>query len=145
VRAAEFSNVSKEDYVQQANRRRLLVVQIEGREGLDQVEAITDTPGIDVLFVGPYDLSQSLGLIGQIWHPQVVKAVEHVIGICKSKGIEAGVFTDTPKGLEYWKRLGVRYLAYRVETEILLTSLKGVATEARAVLDDLRDPTFPRA
>jgi 4-hydroxy-2-oxoheptanedioate aldolase len=136
VRAAEFSNVPRDEYVALANRRRLLVLQIEGKEGLDHLDEITDVPGIDVLFIGPYDLSQSIGLIGQIWHPRVVEAVEHVFATCRAKGIETGVFTDTPEGLAHWKRLGVRYLAYRVETEILLTSLRGAAAEARGVLGD---------
>jgi 4-hydroxy-2-oxoheptanedioate aldolase len=135
VRAAEFSNVPRNDYVSLANRSRLLVLQIEGKEGLEHIDAITDVPGFDVLFVGPYDLSQSLGLVGQIWHPRVVEAIERVIETCRKKGIETGLFTDTPEGLAHWKSRSVRYLAYRVETEILLSSLKGAAEEARRVLD----------
>jgi 4-hydroxy-2-oxoheptanedioate aldolase len=134
VRAAQFSNLPRDQYVALANRRRLLVLQIEGNEGLDQLDAITDVPGIDVLFIGPYDLSQALGLIGQIWHPLVVAAMERVIATCRTKGIETGVFTDTKEGLAHWRRLGVRFIAYRVEAEILLNSLRGAAAEAREVL-----------
>ncbi|MBK8727239.1 MAG: aldolase [Holophagaceae bacterium] len=134
VRAAEFSNLPKEDYVAQANSGRLLVLQIEGREGLENLDAITDVPGIDVVFIGPYDLSQSLGLIGQIWHEKVVQAVESSVGLCRSKGLEAGVFTDTPEGLAHWKKQGVRYIAYRVETEILLGAYRSAAEEARRIL-----------
>ncbi|WP_306598026.1 HpcH/HpaI aldolase/citrate lyase family protein [Geothrix sp. 21YS21S-2] len=134
VRAAEFSNIPKEDYIAEANRNRLLVLQIEGKEGLDHLTEIIEVPGIDVIFVGPYDLSQSLGLIGQIWHPEVVKAVEEVITLCGNKGVEVGVFTDTPEGLAHWKKLGVKYLAYRVETEILLNAFKSTLTDAHDAL-----------
>lgn len=134
VRAAEFSNITKEDYISSANRQRLLILQIEGKEGLDNLEEIIGVPGIDVVFVGPYDLSQSLGLIGQIWHPKVVAAVEHVIATCGRKGVEVGVFTDTPEGLAHWKKMGVRYLAYRVETEILLTAFKDTMSKAMAAI-----------
>ncbi|MCK6682155.1 MAG: aldolase/citrate lyase family protein [Thermoanaerobaculia bacterium] len=136
VRAAEFSNVKRQDYVFAANHNRLLVLQIEGKDGLEQVDSITDVRGIDVLFVGPYDLSQSIGLTGQIWHPRVLEAIEHVLDTCRRKGIETGVFTDTPEGLAHWKERSVRYIAYRVETEILLSSFKGAAEEARRALGD---------
>lgn len=135
VRAAEFSNIPKDDYISSANRNRLLILMIEGKEGVDHLEEILTVPGIDVIFVGPYDLSQSMGLIGQIWHPDVLKTIEGVIVACAARGIATGVFTDTPEGLTFWKHRGVKYLAYRVETEILLTSFKQVSAQTRAALD----------
>lgn len=134
VRAAEFSNIPRDRYLAEANARRLLVLQIEGREGLMNLDAIAEVPGIDVIFIGPYDLSQSLGLVGQIWHEQVVHAIEEAIRACRARGVETGIFTDTPSGLVHWKQRGVRFLAYRVETEILMGAYRAAAEEARSIL-----------
>lgn len=120
VRAAEFSNISKEEYISTANSKAILVLQIEGVEGAKNIEEIVSVEGIDVIFVGPYDLSQSMGLTGQIWHPDVAKEVTRIIEICKNKGIATGVFTDTPEGIQHWSNLGVKYLNYRIDAEMFL-------------------------
>lgn len=132
TRAAEFSNIPKEEYVRTANERNILVLQIEGKEGVENIEAICAVTGVDVIFVGPYDLSQSLGLIGQIWHEKVVEKVVHVVQTCNKVGIRTGVFTDTPKGLADWNKLGIHYLNYRIEAEIFLTAIKQRVAEARS-------------
>jgi 4-hydroxy-2-oxoheptanedioate aldolase len=124
VRAAEFSNIPKEEYITKANSRSIIVLQIEGVEGAENIEEISSVEGVDVIFVGPYDLSQSMGLTGQIWHPDVTAAITRIIDICKSKNIVTGVFTDTPAGIKHWSSLGVKYLNYRIDTEMFLDFAK---------------------
>jgi len=131
VRAAEFSNLPRESYVARANSQNLLVLQIEGKEGVNNIEEIAAVPGIDIIFVGPYDLSQSLGVIGQIWHEKVVQEITRVVTLCKAKGIAVGVFTDTPEGIKHWAAAGVKYLNYRIDVEMMLTSVKGIVAEAQ--------------
>ncbi len=131
VRAAEFSNIPKERYLIEANRKSLLILQIEGKEGVDNIRDIAQVPGVDVIFVGPYDLSQSLGLIGQIWHDTVVKEISRVVQVCAEFGVSVGVFTDTIQGVRHWSALGVKYINYRIEVEFFLSNL-------RAHLDELR-------
>ncbi len=124
VRAAEFSNLPKETYLGHANEKSLLILQIEGKEGVENIEAIARVPGVDVIFVGPYDLSQSLGLIGQIWHEKVVSEIQRVVQVCAQRNIAVGVFTDTLEGVRHWAKLGVKYINYRIEVEIFLNSIK---------------------
>lgn len=124
VRAADFSNTSKEEYITKANSKSIIILQIEGVEGAKNIEEITSVEGIDIIFVGPYDLSQSMGLTGQIWHPDVANEITRIIEICKKKGIETGVFTDTPEGIKHWSQLGVKYLNYRIDTEMFLSFAK---------------------
>lgn len=120
VRAAEFSNMAKETYITGANEKSVIILQIEGMEGARNIEEIAAVEGVDVIFVGPYDLSQSMGLTGQIWHPDVIKEITRIIEICKARGILTGVFTDTPEGIKHWSKLGVKYLNYRIDTEMFL-------------------------
>jgi len=134
VRAAEFSNIPKQDYITKANSKSIIILQIEGVEGAKNIEEIASVEGVDVIFVGPYDLSQSMGLIGQIWHPDVAKEITRIIEICKKKGIETGVFTDTPEGIKHWSALGVKYLNYRIDTELFLDFAKKSKAEVNAFL-----------
>jgi 4-hydroxy-2-oxoheptanedioate aldolase len=124
VRAAEFSNIPKEQYIKEANQRSLLVLQVEGKEGIENINEIASVSGIDVIFIGPYDLSQSFGLTGQIWHERVVSEISKAIKICSSLGVATGIFTDTPEGIKHWSSLGVKYLNYRVDVEMLLSYVK---------------------
>lgn len=128
VRAAEFSNTNKEVYLSRANEQSVLVLQIEGVEGAQNIEKIASVSGVDIIFVGPYDLSQSMGLAGQIWHPEVVKEITRIIHVCKERGIETGIFTDTPEGVKHWSELGVKYINYRIDTEMFFDfSRKGLS------------------
>jgi len=136
VRAAEFSNIPKEAYLTTANKKSLLVLMIEGREGVENIREIAAVPGIDVIFVGPYDLSQSLGLTGQIWHEAVMKEIAKVIQVCAEFAVSTGVFTDTPEGVKHWAGLGVKYINYRIEVEFFLNSLKSHIQEVRKMCGD---------
>ncbi len=132
VRAAEFSNISGAEHMARANANKVLVLQIEGKEGAANVEAIASVPGVDVIFVGPYDLSQSLGVPGDIWNPKVIDAVTRIVSFCATKGIAVGVFTDTPAGVKHWRGLGVKYITYRIDVELLLSHLKSHLAELKA-------------
>lgn len=134
TRAARFSAIPKDEYVSTANEQSVLVLQIEGLEGVENIEEICAVKGIDVIFVGPYDLSQSMGLIGQIWHKDVVDKIIHVVDICSKNGIKTGVFTDTIEGVSHWKNLGIHYINYRIEAEIFLDSIKRTVNEAKAAV-----------
>lgn len=136
VRAAEFSNIPKENYLSGANKKSVLVLQIEGKEGADNIEEIIKVRGFDILFIGPYDLSQSLGLTGQIWHEKVVSEIKKIIRICSEKNISTGIFTDTPEGIERWSSLGVKYLNYRIDVEMMLNYTKTVVTDIQQILQN---------
>jgi 4-hydroxy-2-oxoheptanedioate aldolase len=134
VRAAEFSNIPKEEYISKANNNSIIILQIEGVEGAKNIEEIASVEGVDIIFVGPYDLSQSMGLTGQIWHPDVAKEITRIIEVCKKKGVATGVFTDTPEGIKHWSALGVNYLNYRIDTEMFFDFAKKSKAEVQSYL-----------
>lgn len=133
VRAAEFSNINKEQYIAETNQKNIIILQIEGKEGVDNIEEIAKVPGIDILFIGPYDLSQSLGVTGQIWHKEVINRIEHVLDVCNKKKLATGVFTDTLEGISKWHAKGIKYLNYRIEVELLLSYAKTQLSEIRQI------------
>jgi 2-keto-3-deoxy-L-rhamnonate aldolase RhmA len=85
------------DYVRKANEEIAIILQIEHIEGVNNVESIIETPGIDAIMIGPYDLSGSLGLIGQLEKPEVESAIQKVKRHCLDKGTPVGIFTDGPE------------------------------------------------
>jgi 2-keto-3-deoxy-L-rhamnonate aldolase RhmA len=81
-----------EDYGTKANNTVALIVQIEHRTAVRNLDAILKVEGIDGVFIGPYDLSASMGLPGQVSHPKVQKAVAEVMRKCKARGTPFGIF-----------------------------------------------------
>jgi 2-dehydro-3-deoxyglucarate aldolase len=80
------------EYVQQANHQVVVVTQIEHIQAVEDIAAIVQVEGIDALLVGPYDLSASMGLMGQVDHPDVVAAIDQVTQVCQGAGMPLGIF-----------------------------------------------------
>ncbi len=120
VRAADFSALPKDAYLDRARGDTRLILQVEGVEGVNNVESIVEVEGVDMIFVGPYDLSQSLGRPGAIWHPDVLAAVQRVVDACGRRGVAVGTFTDTPEGVAHWAAAGVEMIAYASDLALFL-------------------------
>jgi len=85
VRASDYSNIEKNEYFKKANEETMVIIHIEGERGVNNIDEILSVDGIDVIFLGPYDLSQSLGLPGQINHPIVVDTMKEIVAKAKAK------------------------------------------------------------
>jgi 2-keto-3-deoxy-L-rhamnonate aldolase RhmA len=100
------------DMMAEVDRQTLVALQVESREGLECVETTAAVPGVDVLFIGPYDLTISLGIAEQFDSPAFWAAVDRVVSACSANGIAAGVQTGNMQLLLEARRRGVRYLLY---------------------------------
>jgi 2-dehydro-3-deoxyglucarate aldolase len=83
-------------YVAEANDSTLLIVQIEHKDAVKNIDDILDVPGIDGTFIGPYDLSMSMGLPGQLDHPDVLAARARVLAATKAHGLAPGIHLVHP-------------------------------------------------
>lgn len=117
VRAAHYSEQERNEYFRTANET-LIIIQIEGEEGIQNLNSILDVPGIDIVFIGPYDLSQSLGVPGQTTHKTVIEKMKEIAACAEKKGITLGTFTDSYETMKMWKRAGVKYISYSVDVGI---------------------------
>ncbi len=95
-----------------ANREVLLAAQIETASGLEQVEEIAAVDGIDVLWVGQFDLTSSLGIPGQFDHPTYLAALDRVAGAARRHAKAAGFMVTSPKEAELVLGKGYRAIAY---------------------------------
>lgn len=128
VKAAEFGSTLKGDYFESANEK-MLILQVEGKEGIDNLDEILKVEGFDVLFIGPYDLSQSIGIPGQIDHPKMEKLMNEVLEKATSKGKHLGTFADSiPSARKLYKK-GFEYLSYSVDVNIFLEAAQIIKRE----------------
>lgn len=125
VRAARYSSMKSEDYFKISNEN-ILIIQLEGKEAIDNIDAILEVPDIDILFIGPYDLSQSLGLPGQVDHPKVIETIEQAVQKIKAKGLVAGTFVSSPENARKWVDAGVQLIGYSVDILIFAEASRNI-------------------
>jgi 4-hydroxy-2-oxoheptanedioate aldolase len=123
VRAANYSATDWFDYFRAADET-VMIVQLEGKQALGNLEQIIAVPGLDIVFVGPYDLSQSLGVPGEIDHPLVTESIKDLVSKCLHHRITVGTFVDTVADAQKWRSLGVKYLSYSVDVGLFYEKCK---------------------
>lgn len=100
------------------NEEQMTVIHIEGVRGLENLDEIIAVPHIDVIFLGPYDLSQSLGILGQVNDPRVVGAMREAVGKIRAAGKVAGTFAADAETARRWIDAGVQYVSVSVDNGI---------------------------
>ena len=120
------------EYLQSANESILLSVQAESAEAVKNIESIVRVQGLDAILIGPYDLSASMGLPGQIGHPDVQAAIQHVAKVCFEAGMPLGIFGMTAEAVQPYIAQGFRFIVSGVDTVML-------GDAARQLLQTLRD------
>lgn len=96
-----------------------------------RLEYCVQVPGVDGVLVGPYDLSASMGLVGQVEHPEVQEAIDRVTQVCRSAGTPLGIFGVTAEAVQPYIALGYTLIVAGVDTLML-------GATARQILEQIR-------
>ncbi len=122
IAAAAASRYGKElgPYLRTANGATVVGVQIETEEALRNVDAIASVDGVDLLFVGPQDLTLSLGLLDDRTHPRVRAAMRTVVEAARAHGKVAGTLVVTPEEKHAAVDLGFRFISLASDVRFLL-------------------------
>lgn len=107
-----YKKVDAAEYVKQANENTFIAVQAETTESIENINEIAALDGVDCIFVGPFDLSISLGIPGQINHPLEVEAIEKVAKACKAHKKIAGILMFDQNLLADWIKKDFRFAVY---------------------------------
>ncbi len=101
-----------DSYVSRWNKRSTLVIQIESISAVEAIDPLLSIPEVDGVMVGPYDLSGSLGIPGQLSHPRVLEACRQVIGACRraQKGCGTQVVDPTPENVNEAFEMGYTFV-----------------------------------
>ncbi len=124
--AASRYGVELSSYLRSANEETLVGVQIETQEALDNLEAIAGVNGVDILFVGPQDLTLSLGLLDDRKNPKVRAAMRSVVEACERHGKVPGTLVIDPEEKRVAVDLGFRFISLASDIRFLLTGAKSL-------------------
>jgi 2-keto-3-deoxy-L-rhamnonate aldolase RhmA len=127
----DYETRAAAESIAECNQETMVVVQIESAQGLDEVEAIASVPGLDALFIGPYDLTLSLGFVEQFGDPRFWSAVERVIEAGCRNGVAVGLQTANIELLQECARRGLTFLLYANDTQVLLEGYRRAMAELR--------------
>jgi 2-dehydro-3-deoxyglucarate aldolase/4-hydroxy-2-oxoheptanedioate aldolase len=130
----DYRNDPIPEVVRSANDETLFIAQIETARGLENVEQIAAVPGIDVLWIGLYDLANSLGLAGQLNHPDILAAIDRVLAACRANRKAPGVLTTGVADAKTQIARGFKLVAYGGDSWIYQTALREALTALRADL-----------
>jgi 2-dehydro-3-deoxyglucarate aldolase len=120
-----------QEYVAAANREIAVIVQAEHASAVENIESIVRVPGVDAVLLGPYDLSASLGKMGQVDHPLVVDAIRRVTDACLAAAMPLGYFGVTAAAVAPYAALGYTLLVAGVDTLYLANGAKALLAELR--------------
>lgn len=118
-RSAGYGQADKAQYLADSNANLINVVHIENKEMAAQVSALCELDDIDILFIGPMDISQSLGHPGEPGHPEVKSVIMDILETCKKKNKATGIFAGTPKAALQYRAQGVSYVALASDLSFL--------------------------
>lgn len=137
VRAADYG-LSRDGFLERANAEVVTICQIESQAALDSIDEIVATKGVDMVFVGPNDLSADLGFPGEMGHPEVDKALAAVQAAAKSAGTLCGTIPTTSLSAEALYRLGYDLVVGAADVLLLRDAAMMAAGTLRRAADEAR-------
>lgn len=128
-RANRFGRIK--DYTQRVEDELCLLVQIETRQGLSQLEAIADVEGVDGIFIGPADLGADLGHLGNSGHPDVQAVILDAIRRIRATGKAAGILTSVEADAHRWLDAGALFVAVGTDLGLLARQTEALGARFR--------------
>ena len=129
TRATQWGRIR--DYYKRVEEELCLLVQVESRQGLENLDAIAATQGVDGVFIGPADLSADMGHLGDAQHPQVQGAIEDAVRRIRQAGKAAGILARGEQQGRKWLEAGCLFVAVGVDASLLAQAADGLAAKFR--------------
>lgn len=124
TRATRYGSV--ENYFQHAREEICLLVQVETISAIQELEKIATTPGIDGIFIGPGDLSSSMGFPGQLGHPEVVAVIKDALNMLNNLGIPSGILALDEASAKMYMKYGTIFTAVGVDLVLLTNAARNL-------------------
>jgi len=125
--------MTPKEYMDVANDEVMVIAQIETMEAVNNVDKIVKVEGVDATFIGPSDLSASMGYRGQFWHPEVVKTMDRVLKACKASKVAPGIAFG--KNAEHCRELidkGYRFIGVGSDTGFMASGIAETLKRVKA-------------
>lgn len=131
----DYRSVNAVEFLTEANRETVIICQIESQEGLDHLEEIATTPGVDILWVGHFDLSHSLGIAGQLDHPRLLEALQQVVAVARRHKLAAAIQPRTLAQARRWLELGFNVISFGADVAIYIDALADGVARVRELVE----------
>lgn len=128
-RASRFG--TSPNYLTTAHEQMCVVLQLETAEAIAELEAIAAVPGVDALFIGPGDLSATMGHVGQLTHPAVLDITADAVRRAKALGMPIGTVGGTVEVVERYRAMGFDFVAIASDLGLLMRSAQAAAAALR--------------
>ncbi|MFN3284221.1 MAG: HpcH/HpaI aldolase family protein [Pseudothermotoga sp.] len=125
-----FSSVRKDEYIKWANENTMIILQIENKQAIDNLEELI-MPGIDALLLGPNDLSQDVGYPGEVDHPHVRQQIEKFVTKSLDLSLPCGIHLSTPDAIKPWMNKGMRLLVCSSDINLIVDGGKRIVDSLR--------------
>lgn len=120
----DFKKVNGREYMDKSNEETIFLCQIESQKGVENCEEIINVPGVDCLFIGPNDMSQDYGILGEFENPIIVDAFNRVIAAAKAAGKYSGVHFGGAGNLKKWINSGMTLNMSNSDLGLLMAAAK---------------------
>ena len=134
--SSDFRKDDPDSYFDFANQNTTVVCMIESPEGVDDLEQIAATPGVDALWVGHWDLSQYMGIRGQFEHPRFLEAVERVTDAAHRNNLAAMVQPVDLNQIQKWMQIGFNVFSYDADFYVYQNALTQAVGGLRRALEE---------
>jgi 4-hydroxy-2-oxoheptanedioate aldolase len=119
TRSAGYIAKGADLIAERENKETFVGLLVEGKTGLDNLDSIVNLANIDMIYLGVYDLSQSLGIPGQVDNPKIKDLLKSCTEKIRAKGIAVGTLAKTIEDIKEFQNLGINFIAYKADCAIL--------------------------
>ena len=132
TRAGSYSLDNAKNLMEQANQNTLVVLNVEGRDAIDNIDKIVSLSAVDVIFVGLFDLSKAMGIPGQVNDPNLLKIVEDIVSKARQHNKFVGTISTDLERLDHFQSIGVKYLVHLVDCEMIRSSYASICNKVKS-------------
>ncbi len=129
-----YAKVNAAEYLKQANENTFIAVQAETTQAIENIDEIASVDGVDCIFVGPFDLSISLGIPGQINHEVEIEAIEKIAAACKKHHKIGGILMFDQELLTKWIKQDFRFAVYSSDITMLADAASNAVKELKDIV-----------
>lgn len=123
------------DFFEQANEETCVIVMVETVKAFENLDEIVSTPGIDIVWVGHYDLTVSMGIPTQFDHPRCMAAMDALLAACTKHGVAPGFLPGSPEAAAHWIGKGFRALSLGTDVGVFLDAMRAFRAHAVRAVD----------
>ena len=137
TRAGGYGYLGVKDHAQKENEETLIGVILEGKEGINNIDSILETKNIDLIYIGAYDLSQAMGMPGQVEHPAIKKEMEKSIRKIRDCGIAAGGYVaKNTDDIKWMTDIGMQFITCLPDATVIFHAFYDCVRDFRQVIHE---------